>query len=608
MKEQNEIDQLFEQQLGNLSVEPTAASWDKIAASLDAAAISGGGASGSGSKGRKKLFIYALIGTVAAILAYVIFFNNQGKGRNIVPREHPVVNIKNQKTNTPSNKVQNASSSKSNENTEVHNNQANTSVTTVDTPEQNTIDNTAQPILDTQIGDENLEVQVPKQKISYSKESMNQPKLDAKKQAFITPVVLSKAVLTENTSTTEVVLQSSDEAQNQELINETSSENNQVIPELASEEIAINETVSNQQQEVVETPNEEIPVAAAVEQQSSEEVEVIELAAEQEQSKEVLNEQNTTSIEPEKEVVEEAAEEIATTISESEKVEKAEIEKSDDIDQEENIPSVTETTGIHHATGWSIDGFVGPAFIQSNEEIIPAEGDMIYQTSKDAKIMTPNMGLNVKYHINNWFIQSGVGYAEYGENKNYNQKIEMHDTSGFAKQKIDDYYTYDTTGWIPDPNNSGVLIPVFDAIHHSDTSYTWVVEDSMYYEHQSIYAQNRFRYIEIPAMVGYEFRFKNLGVEVATGVSLGFKVNSSGKFLDSDNNLIDINPSNSPYTNTMMNYILTVGVKYHISNRFSVIAQPIYKTNLNSIIKSGIGSDVRYSSFGMNVGVNYIIK
>jgi hypothetical protein len=596
MKEQNEIDQLFEQQLGNLSVEPTAASWDKITSSLDAAAISGGGASGAGILGRKKLFIYALIGTVAAILAYVIFFNNQGKGRNIIPRVHPVVKIKKQNTSAPNETLQHANSSKATEKTEVVN-QSNTSITSVDTPKHNAVDINTQPKYSTPSEEENLDADVQKQKISYSNESVKQPKASIKKSAIKMPVVMSIPVFTDNsentTTTTKISTPTSQEVQKQEVINETSAENNQVVTELVSEEIALNEMESNQAKEVVEVTNEEMPVTAA---------------AVQEQSEEVFNEQNIGSTEAEEEVVEETTEEITTALSESEVVEQADIDKSDEVAQGENIPSPTETAGIHQATGWSIDAFAGPAFIQSNEEIILAEGDMIYQTGIDPKITTPNIGLNVKFHINNWFIQSGVGYAEYGENKNYLQNIEMHDTSGFAKQKIDDYYTYDTTGWIPDPNNSGVLIPVFDAIHHSDTSYSWVTEDSLYYEHQSIYAQNRFRYIEIPAMVGYEFRFKNVGLEVATGVSLGFRVNSSGKFLDSDNNLVDINPSNSPYTNTMMNYILTVGVKYHISNRFSVIAQPIYKTNLNSLFESGLGSDTRYSSFGVNVGMNYIIK
>ena len=71
MKKQNEIDQLFEQQLGNLSIEPTAASWEKISSSLDGNVVSG---SGSDSVSNKRYFVYALIGTAAALLAYILFF------------------------------------------------------------------------------------------------------------------------------------------------------------------------------------------------------------------------------------------------------------------------------------------------------------------------------------------------------------------------------------------------------------------------------------------------------------------------------------------------------------------------------------------------------
>ena len=78
--------------------------------------------------------------------------------------------------------------------------------------------------------------------------------------------------------------------------------------------------------------------------------------------------------------------------------------------------------------------------------------------------------------------------------------------------------------------------------------------------------------------------------------------------MDSNNELVNINSSNSPYSNTMMNYIITIGINYHIGNRLSITAQPIYKTNLNSIIKSGVGSDIRYNNLGVNLGINYIIK
>lgn len=561
MKEHNEIDQLFEQQLGNLSVEPSATSWEHITSSLDT-----GAASGVAATSYKKFYLYALIGTVAAILAYVLLFN-QGKGREITPSAHPVVELKTPQENISKGSDQKTDVSIGRKEQVVKEPQASV---VYNLPEEDNITTDRQMNLP---GSQNVvDKDVIKHEISLSEHKASKEakaKNKTKKAVVNTPVVYSTAVFTESSSE---VAQVSEVASKKEIITilaekkqNTEKVNEQSETPLATEEVTKEEVLGNNEstEKVEGSSQEEETIETEVQQKSEEQNEPLRAVG------------------------------------------------IDDIVQTEEVSDASSTeavTGLHHATGWSLDAYIGPANIQSNEKLAPTNGESIYQTGKDKKITTPNMGINIKFHFDNWFIQSGISYAEYGENKDYIQQFEMHDTSGFSKQAIDDYYTYDTTGWILDPNNSGVLIPVFDAVHHSDTSYNWITEDSLYYEHQAIYAQNRFRYIEIPAMVGYEFRFKNLGVELATGVSVGFRVNSSGKFLDSDNNLIDINPSNSPYTNTMMNYILTVGVKYHLSNRFSIIAQPIYKTNLNSIIETGVGSSTRYSSFGVNIGMNYIIK
>ena len=563
MKEQNEIDQLFEEQLGNLSVEPTADSWGAITSSLDAA---GAGATSIGN-GKGRLFLYALIGTVAAILAYVLFFN-QGKSRNITPKAHPVVELKknaSQKIQKSISKNEIETQNFSSKQTDNTSTQAQNNSQTVQTSNEQAVDAIVEPVDLTQNKTELKTNQSKKAKttisevpVTYQEESLD--KVDKEELA---EVEVSKT------------------------------------QEIRVKEVAVGETVFVESQE--QNQKEIIVIENIAEAKTASVEEAIVVAESKEQiSKQSNNEPNNVEAETKEAVSIEGA-----VVTNTESTKKEDVE---DIDETATSPSVPSTAGIHKSTGWSIDGFVGPAMILSNENYSPNEGEAIYQAGIEPQIITPNIGLNVKYHINNWFIQSGIGYSEYGENKKFMHDIEMHDTSGFSKQNINQYYSYDTTGWVKDPSNPAVLIPVFDAIHHSDTTYNWVTTDSMYYEHLDIYAQNRFRYIEIPAMVGYEFRFKNLGIEVATGVSIGFRVNSSGKFLDSKNNLVDINPSNSPYTNTMMNYILTVGVKYHLSNRFSVIAQPIYKTNLNSIIKSGFGSDVRYTSVGLNVGLNYIIK
>jgi len=553
MKHQNEIDQLFEEQLGKLSVEPSADSWETIVSSLDAAP----GGINFEAKRRRKLFIYAFIGTVAAILAYVLFFN-QGRSRNIAPSEQIIVKLKKNQTKESTNPLSNTTSEHQNSRSKHLNN-----TSKKNRQHQAVQDNKEQ--LDNQFAEP---LTYPQHKTEIKSKQDTQDK-------HSTLITTSVAFAEEAFDATEESLRK---------VNQND------IYENSVEEAAEIKMVTAKTQELNNDKGVAVENQVVVKDKTKEKGELVEQI-----NNKANNLESATQLIPEKEQV----------------VANVDINKKDkvaNVDNEDALALVPSPSGIYRSTGWSLDGFIGPALITSNDNYIAEQVEAGYQIDNKPQIITPNVGLNIKYHINNWFIKSGIAYSEFGENRNYLQDIELHDTNGYSKQNIYQYYTYDTTGWVNDPNNPGVLIPVFDAIYHSDTTCSWVSRDSVYYEHIDIYAQNRFRYIEVPIMLGYEFRLKNIGLEVATGISIGFRVNSSGKFLNYNNDLVDVNPSNNPYSNMMMNYILSVGVKYHLTNRFSIIAQPIYKTNLNSIIESNFGSDTRYTSIGLNVGVNYIIK
>jgi hypothetical protein len=523
MKENNEIDNLFEEALGNLQVEPDVASWTELSASLDAAASAGE------SGGKRRLFFYAFIGTVAALLAYLFFFN-KNQTQFIDKKDTRQVEVPQQQKEQKSTPVQVAEPKKKVQN--ISDKSSAAGVVKKASPSNSTDNKTIKKVKST----------------ASNSASTNPKRADIK------------------------------ESQNK--INGTSF--------IVSEEVIATSVEDNSNKQAAANRAEETTAVVA---SSDNEVEI--------------KAENMEEVTPEVETAK--TNNVAIILEEAISEDNAIASKSEQEAMESSAPSPNSIAGVRNATALSIGVYGGPAFISSNETFVVDEGGLIYQTEKEQRIITPTIGLDINYHINNWFIRSGIAYAEYGENRTYSNKIEKHDTAGYSRTSVKTYYTYDTTGWITDPGNSSVQIPVYDAIMHHDTTYIWVSRDSLYYEHQNIYAQNRFRYIEIPLMLGYEYKFKNLGIELATGVSVGFRVNSSGKFMDSNKQLVDINSSNSPYSHTMMNYIFTAGVNYHFSDRFSIAVRPVYKTNLNSIIESGVGSDIRYNSFGVNLGINYII-
>ncbi|RLD67245.1 MAG: hypothetical protein DRI84_02980 [Bacteroidetes bacterium] len=583
MKERNEIDQLFEESLSGFTAEPSVEAWDNIASGLDGAANEG--SSSATSTGiTQKYLLWALMGTVAAVLAYVFFFNQNQS--SIYSVDSSVAQSEEKREVDVPTVIEGQGNNQISLSKETNSDLKSTKIN-----KENDIESSSKPSV--------LSNKQETTKIDQLNNNNSKP-LEVKESPIVSSVIeqdKSHSVDRYNSVYEVAIIENSNENLVVVYKPESQNENKQVKEAIiVSAALPLTEATlseSNLRTESVVKEQNELEVAT---EPSVENTEVSKVVGENLAKEEIVSE--TVSEAKEENIVEKEN----TVASESKSTATQESKPNEDA----SIPSPSETTGTHFATGWSVDIFGGPAWIMNNEQAISDEGQPISQVGIDNNIVTPSMGLNLKYHVNNWFIQSGVAYAEYGENKNYNQKIEMHDTSGYAHQNVDEYYTYDSVGFYIDPNNPGVVITLYDAIKHYDTSYNWVSEDSIFHENQGIYAQNRFRYIEIPLMLGYEFRFKNLSVEVSTGVSFGFRVNSSGKFLNSKNELIDINQSNSPYSNTMMNYLLSVGLKYHLDNRFSIIAQPIYKTNLNSLFSSE--SSPSYNHFGLNIGLNYIIK
>ncbi len=590
MKEYNEIDKLFEEQLGDLRVEPSEQAWANIASGLDAA----GPATARSTKHKKRMWLWFGLGAAAAILAYIFFINKSDA--QIQPKENiPVVHQEQPQqeaapATAPSVKSAETPSSSGSRIADAPQEQ-------VETEEHAAQEAGVQAQTESQIQAQTENALAGTKQADNPKPAI-QSQTD-KKEPVVIPAPAA-VVAGENKAAKDVAVPQNIESANQsvESAEQAGAEN---MPEVNSVEESKVNPAEEQQPETTAMRTEQ-PAAGNNEENNAVNREETAIAAKEEPQ--VVAQEESAVVSQEETNAE--SEEVVT-LNETEETEIIPTENNDtnaDIASESSLPEPGELAGTHYATGWSVDLLGGPAWIFSNEKTEYQEGAPIMTPGPPASITVPSIELNVKFHINNWFIQSGLAYAEYGENRTFSQKLEMHDTSGYSKMEVKEYYTYDSTGIFVDP--SGVIVIMYDAVQHSDTSYKWITEDSLYYEHLAIQAENRYRYIEIPLMLGYEFRFKNLGLQLSTGVSFGFRVNSTGKFLDAQNNLVDITPDNSPYTNQMMNYILTVGVNYHLNRRLSVSVQPTYKTNINTLFAGD--NSTRYNHYGVNMGINYIIK
>ena len=241
---------------------------------------------------------------------------------------------------------------------------------------------------------------------------------------------------------------------------------------------------------------------------------------------------------------------------------------------------------------FSLSLYVSPTVTKA---IVKTNGDVYNEyfnqrNNNESAAVSWSFGGDLQVHLNNWFVQAGINYSVYRNNKSYNYSYQLLDSAN-------SYFNYDTIWvWIYDPPN--LEYPVMVGI---DT--TWV----SVYDNISIVddGYNEWSYMEIPVLVGYKINYKKFDFDISMGISFGFLLNYKGslpKCPDADGveKLVHIDGS---INKTMYNYIMRMGVSYNFKNNWSVFAQPYFKQNLQSVFNRNYPVNQRFNAFGLNVGL-----
>lgn len=199
-----------------------------------------------------------------------------------------------------------------------------------------------------------------------------------------------------------------------------------------------------------------------------------------------------------------------------------------------------------------------------------------------------SLGVDLMFHIKNWIITSGINYAVYNQSRSYNYTYQEYSPN-------DSYFQYDTTWvWIFDSPNYGTPMMI-------DVDSSWMkVYDNISVNNSG---QNQLKYIEIPIMLGYSINSNMFSFDINAGVSAGFLIYYEMKVPDFKNpdNIVSLNQMNK----TVINFIADVSMHYHINHRISLFVSPFYKRNLVSIFNEDYPVNQKFSTTGVNLGINF---
>ena len=251
---------------------------------------------------------------------------------------------------------------------------------------------------------------------------------------------------------------------------------------------------------------------------------------------------------------------------------------------------------------FSADFFAAPVYINKTISASTVNSDYLKLRKENEKpLLTYNLGLELKYSIKNFFLQTGINYSNFGEKINYNTiALSSIDTSGSFWDLHSFAMVYvDTINW--DSTNGYAImttsVPLMDSIwqHKSDSIFSTLNTKN----------SNQLTYVEVPLLLGYTLGKGKINCQISTGISYAFLIGSKGKLLRTDASGFNDILVETPYRKNMYNFLLRIGCSYHLNEKISVVLQPSFKLNLNSIFESAYPASQKYHSYGLNIGLNY---
>ena len=170
------------------------------------------------------------------------------------------------------------------------------------------------------------------------------------------------------------------------------------------------------------------------------------------------------------------------------------------------------------------------------------------------------LNTGVTYHAGRFSIQTGVGLGYIFDHANYRVNYKSKDSIGYFTSII---------SFIVNPGNIVVFttkdIPVYDSLQH-------IADDR---------AINRYTYLQIPLMLGYELFETNhfsLGIKAGPAISFLIGTKEALPFIDYPNARL-IRVENNTLSRVKMNWEIqaALDLEYRLVKNFSIYAQPYYK-------------------------------
>ena len=176
----------------------------------------------------------------------------------------------------------------------------------------------------------------------------------------------------------------------------------------------------------------------------------------------------------------------------------------------------------------------------------------------------------------------------------------------FANTSFPDYKSYAQARKAAERATSSLDLALFYRLQHSHWLYQIGLSynewgEQIVYPFNSLDGTNRYRYLNLPVMAGYQWTKNKVSISPMLGVSAGLKLSGRGYYLTSNGN-VDIVEAQTLATSGLAQ----IEVAYHLDPLIFHVT-PGFRSSLGSPVKSGLTKN-HYQALGCQIGIIFRVE
>ena len=260
---------------------------------------------------------------------------------------------------------------------------------------------------------------------------------------------------------------------------------------------------------------------------------------------------------------------------------------------------------------WSLEGFILPMTERSkytvNEAEFPGFG-VNYKEENPSNSFSGGLLVDAKYK--KLSLQTGIMYSQFIDRPSYQTTNYIIDTNLVTQVVPGGYYNYFTIPILDLDTylstGDSVFIMVLDSnfISMNDTILVQQISAQKYTKYQR--TANSYSYFEIPIVAGYSFEFGKVNLTLKGGVIAGILTLAEGNIPSPYSEQGTAEIVQATHTRRLvLSGMGSVELGYDVSSHISIVTSPVYRFNLNSVLKDDYIVDQKFRSFGVKFGVKY---